>query len=80
MSLLARVIYRIRGKRLVRLHLEDKPGINTPSIEGIMVGRWCGHYILIRARLITGTDTELALDGETVEVPEGRVVFVQVLR
>lgn len=80
MTLLARILYAMRGKRRVRLHLEDKPSVTMPSIEGVMVGRWCGHYVLLQARLITDTDTELMLEGQTTEVPEGRVVFVQVLR
>jgi hypothetical protein len=75
---LARLIYAIRGKRRVRLHIEDKPGVQMPSIEGVMLGRWSGHYILLVPKLIHGADQSIALEG-MVEVPAERVVFVQVL-
>lgn len=75
---LGRLIYMLRGKRLVRLHLADKPGQEVPSIEGIMLGRWNGHYVLLTPKLVVGKDQELALDG-CVEVPAENVVFVQVI-
>lgn len=75
---LGRVIYAFRGKRRVRLHLEDRPGVPAPSIEGIMLGRWCGHYVLIQPKVLHTEDRTIPLEG-TVEVPAERVVFVQVL-
>lgn len=75
---IARILYGIRGKRKVRLQLEDKPGLAMPAIEGIMLGRWGGHYILIVPKLIHGPEKSIALDG-MVEVPAERVVFVQVM-
>lgn len=75
---LARLIYSVRGKRRVRLHIEDKPGVQMPSMEGILLGRWSGHYVLMVPKLIHGTDQSLALEG-MVEVPAERVIFVQIL-
>jgi hypothetical protein len=76
--LIARLFYACRGKRHVLLHLEDRPDITMPSIEGVLIGRWGGHYILLLPQLVNGADSKLALEG-IVEVPAERVVFVQVL-
>jgi len=64
----------MRGKRRVRLHLVD----HDASIDGVLLGRWAGHYVLILPRLVEAEDRSIALDG-SVEVPAERVVFVQVL-
>lgn len=42
---------------LVRLHLrpptvEGLQEIGEPSMEGVLVGRWDGHYVLEHARLL----------------------------
>ena len=75
---LGRIAYAFRGKRKVRLHLEDKPGISNPSLEGFLIGRWAGHYILAVPKLVHGEAQSVALEG-MIEVPIERVVFVQVL-
>lgn len=74
---IARVLYAVRGKRQVRLHIEDKPGSPMPSIDGILLGRWSGHYILLLPKLVQSEDRSVALEG-MLEVPAERVVFVQV--
>lgn len=76
---IGRLIYAMRGKRRVRLHLEVKPDTPVETIEGVLVGRWSGHYVLLLPRVVRGEDTSTSLEGE-VEVPAERVVFVQVLR
>lgn len=63
-------------KRLVRLHVEDRPGVEMPSFEGILVSRFAGQYQLVNARLVTGPEQQTALEGR-VFVPRERVVFVQ---
>lgn len=75
--LIARALYAMRGKRRVRLQLEDKPGVEAPTLEGVLVGRWSGHYVLLVPRVLQA-DGSVALEG-TVEVPAERVLFVQVL-
>jgi hypothetical protein len=69
-----RLLALLRPKRLVRLHLPEA----GPSFEGILLGRWGGHYVLRNARLLRATDSSLALDGE-VRVPQERVLFVQAI-
>lgn len=68
----ARVVWAMRGKRRVRLHLEER------SIDGVLLGCWSGHYVLQLPRLVEAEERSVALDG-MVEVPRERVVFVQVL-
>ncbi len=69
---LMRLLWRVRGKRRVRLHMV---GMNE-SVEGILAGRWGGHYVVLSASLVN------AQRGTTVkghvEVPVERVLFVQV--
>jgi hypothetical protein len=52
--------------------------IEGPSIEGILMGRSHGHYILRVAKLKQDEDSSFTLDGE-VRIPRERVAFYQVL-
>ncbi len=74
---LGRLVWCFRGKRNVRLHLEVMPGTPVATLEGLLVGRWGGHYVLLVPKIV-GEGGVSPVDG-TVEVPAGRVVFVQVL-
>lgn len=77
---LGRILYALRGKRRVRLHLEVAPGRGAPeAVEGVLLGRWSGHYVLLLPRAIDAVDSSLSLEG-SLEVPAERVIFVQVLR
>lgn len=58
---------------MVRLHLVDP----FPSVDGILVGRYDGHYRLLKPELLEATDRTRELDGE-LWVPRERVVYVQV--
>lgn len=71
---LARAIWACRGKRLVRLHLAD----NQPSVEGVLAGRWGGHYVVLAPKLLDATQRTFSLDGH-LEVPAERVLYVQVI-
>lgn len=71
---ITRLIWAMRGKRMARLHLAD----NQPSIEGILVGRWAGHYVILAAKLMESGDRTYSLEGH-IEVPAERVLLVQVL-
>lgn len=74
----ARVVWACRGRRRVRLHLEERDGVSVSTIEGVLVGRWSGHYVLLLPKLVEAEDRSIPLDG-SVEVPAERVIFVQVL-
>ena len=71
---LLRLIWRVRGKRRVRLHLLDV----EHSIGGVLLGVVGGHYLLAKPKLIEAEDRTIPLDG-LVEVPRERVLLVQVL-
>lgn len=71
---IARIIWVLRGRRLARLHLAD----NAPSVEGILVGRWEGHYVLLTPKLLESQGRTYSLDGH-LEVPAEKVLYVQVL-
>lgn len=63
-----------RRKKHVRLHLEGA----QPSVQGIFVGFWAGHYVLHVPELVENADRSIALDGN-VKVPRSRVLFMQEL-
>jgi hypothetical protein len=71
---ISRIVWGLRGRRLVRLHLTG----TDPTIEGILVGRWGGHYVLLKPKVMQEKDRTYTLEGY-VEVPADRVVFVQVI-
>lgn len=66
-----RLVWKVRGKRAARLHLTD-----GPSVEGILAGRWAGHYIMLTPSIVEEDSVEAT--GH-FEVPAERVIFVQVL-
>lgn len=70
---LMRLVWKVRGKRLARLHL-----VGDTTVEGILVGRWSGHYVLLRPSLYESADRSHSLTGH-LEVAAERVIFVQVL-
>lgn len=65
-----------RRHRRVRLHLRD----GAPSIEGVLVARTGGHYVIWTPRVLVNEDADgtVAISGH-VEVPERNVMFVQVI-
>lgn len=67
-----RLVWKVRGKRRVRLHLDE----NQPTVEGILAGRWGGHYVVLAPNILADGDHKVT--GH-VEVPAERVVLVQVL-
>lgn len=67
-----RLVWKVRGKRRVRLHLDE----NQPTVEGILAGRWGGHYVVLAPNILADGDHQVT--GH-VEVPAERVVLVQVL-
>lgn len=74
---MSKAAWRFRRRRLVRLHLEAPEG--TPAtVEGVRLGRWGGHYVLMLPKVLEAADRTHQLDG-VLEVPERRVLFLQVL-
>lgn len=63
-----------RRKRKVRAHLKD----SAPSIEGVLVGRSRGFYVLWAPKVLKSEDESVTLTGH-VEIPRDQVHFFQVL-
>lgn len=69
-----RALWRLRGPRKVLLHLDR----GRPSIEGILLGCWSAHYVLLAGGVWEARDRMTEVTGE-LQVPAANVVFVQVL-
>lgn len=57
----------------MRIHLDG----DAPSIEGVLQGRWGGHYVVLASSVIEEVGGSVPTGH--VEVPAERVLFVQVL-
>lgn len=69
-----RIVWRVRGKRRVRLHLVDR----VESFEGVQIGKWGGCFLLVGAVMLKSESESVTLDG-VVEIATSRVLFAQVL-
>ena len=74
---IARVVWAMRGKRRVRLHIERRDGSDF-TMEGILIGRWSGQHILLMPKIIESPESTVTLEG-SVEVPSDHVLFSQIL-
>jgi hypothetical protein len=55
------------------------PGLSdTLTLEGVLIGRWSGLYVLELAKVLSGVDSSQSLDARYVEVPAERVLFCEV--
>ena len=77
----SRRLWPVRRRTLVRVHVErtdagDGAWGRDGTIEGILIGRFAGHYVLTRARWLDAEDASTTLAGD-VEIPEARVLFLQ---
>lgn len=78
MRLTRRLYWALRRPRGVRLHLvNDRGTVLDPSVSGVLMGVWGGHYVLASPKLLETPERTHTLDG-IVEVPVHRVLFVQV--
>lgn len=70
---LGRVLWSLRGKRRVTMQLEG-----DVTLQGVLLGRWAGHYCLELPKLVESADATIALGGRFVEIPRERVIFFEV--
>jgi hypothetical protein len=76
---MSRLAWRFRRKRLVRVHLAtgDAHPDTPDTLEGVRLGVWGGHYVLMLGKVVEERGaTPLA---GVLEVPRDRVLFVQVM-
>jgi hypothetical protein len=62
-----------RRKKLVRVHLKS-----GPTLQGALIGRWLGHYILLSPKYVEGEDRTVPFESQRVEVPTENVHFYEV--
>lgn len=76
---LGRILWALRGKRRVTMQLDSRTqGVEGVTLEGVLIGRWSGHYVLELPKLLESADATHALGGRFVEVPRERVIFFEV--
>ena len=76
---LGRLLWALRGKRRVTLHLESRTAeVDGLTLDGVLLGRWKGHYVLELAHVVTEPGAHIPLDARFVEVPRERVIFMEV--
>lgn len=56
-------------KKRVRIHLADRPGVDVPRVDGLLVSRRRREFLIALPELV------LAAEGNPV-TPEGRLVGV----
>ena len=68
-------------KPRVRVHLiEPHPGVNLPSIEGLLVSRRHQEYLVALPELLVAADASpTQLEARLLAVPRDRVAFYEVL-
>lgn len=72
----------LRRARRVRVHLVDgQPGIELPSVEGLLVSRRRREYAIAVPVLYTSAEARPAeLDSKLLVIPRERVAFFEVIR
>ena len=78
-----KLIWRMRGKRRVAIHLERKvEGVDSMTIQGILIFKAAGHYVLELGKLLEpnadGSARTIPLDARYIEIPADRVLFLEV--
>ena len=70
----------LRRKSRVRMHLLDAPGVELPSVEGLLVGRRRSEYVVGVPRLVTDpVGVPADLDSRYLVIPRERVAFYEVI-
>jgi hypothetical protein len=70
-----------KRKRRVRLHLIDpNPHFHMPSVEGVLLSRRGGEYVVAVAELVTDPAAKnVQLDSKQLRIPAANVAFYEVL-
>jgi hypothetical protein len=68
-----RLAFKLRGRKLARLHLTG----SSPSVEGLLVGAAGGRYVVLTPKVLR--DPEPAELTGHLEIPKENVIFIQVL-
>ena len=67
-------------KKRVRMHLVDPPGQSLPSVDGLLVSKRRGEYVIALPQLIGTVEGQpVSLDANLLAIPRERVVFYEVV-
>jgi hypothetical protein len=70
----------LKRKRRVRMHLISPERAELPSIEGLLVSRRHGEYLLAMPELLVNPEANPArLEAPNAAIPRERVAFYEVL-
>jgi hypothetical protein len=70
----------LRKAKRVRLHLVDEPQVPLPSVEGLLVSKRAGEYVVALPQLIVAVGANPAvLESKLLVVPRERVAFYEVI-
>lgn len=63
----------------MRVHLiEPHPGVNLPSVEGLLVSRRRGEYLIALPELLVAADAQpTVLQSRLLAIPRERVAFYE---
>lgn len=70
------MIWWLRRKRRVRIHFLEK---DAPTVEGVLVGSWAGHWRLKLPAILETVGRTVPVDDELL-VPKGRVFLIEIVR
>ena len=69
-----------RRSRRVRVHLVDRPGIDLPRVDGILVSRRNREYVIgVPSLTFTAEGNAVTPEGRFVAIPRDGVAFYEVL-
>ena len=69
-----------RRSRRVRVHLIDRPGIDLPRVDGILVSRRNREYMIgVPSLTFTAEGNAVTPEGRFVAIPRDGVAFYEVL-
>lgn len=69
-----------KRKRRVRMHLIDRPGIDLPRIDGLLISRRHNEYLVgVPELLLSAEGNPVTPEGRYVVVPRDNVAFYELI-
>jgi len=69
-----------RRKKRVRVHLVDRPGIDLPRVDGILVSRRHREYMIgVPSLTFSAEGNAVTPEGRFVAIPRDGVAFYEIL-
>lgn len=69
-----------KRKRQVRMHLIDRPGIDLPRVDGLLVSRRHREFLIgVPSLTFTAAGNAVTPEGRFVAIPRDGVAFYEIL-